>query len=309
MRHIRWILFSVYFLFHVFTPPFSVARDLSTLGTTSPGGSGSDGYALVTLTCVILDASSADTIAARCSVTDFGGIRRYPPLGESFYHIPGLGYFYADGAFSVVVPAGATTVRVSHGPEYGTVVRSFDVSGDTTVAIALPLVDDMAQRGWFGGDTHVHLNHDGGYYMLEPADAHMMASAEGLRVVTCLDNEFHFTGAPDTCSTQRCIVYMSEEHRTVAYGDLALLGLSRLVYPFSTNWAPPGGYAADSAHAQMNTCVAVAHPVTTDDFWDVGGWPGVGLARELPVDVTRDRIDCFEVMSYRGSNWSCGTGS
>lgn len=298
MRHLRRIIFFVSLLFLGAAPPISSASDLSPSGAASAGGSGGDGYALVTLTCVIIDAASADTIAARCSVMDCNGERHHPLLGESFYHTAHPGYFYADGSFSVVVPSGPTTVRVSHGPEYDTVVRSVDVSGDTTVCIALTRMDDLARHGWFGGDTHVHLNHEGGYYVLAPADAHMMASAEALSIVTCLDNGFHFTGAPDTCSTAQCIIYMSEERRTTAYGDLALLGLSRLIYPFSTDWTPLNAEASDSAHVQANTCVAAAHPVTTDDFWDVGGWPGVGLARELPVDVTRDRIDCFEVMSY-----------
>ncbi len=85
-------------------------------------------------------------------------VARHPPLGESFYHIRDLGYFYADGSFSVVVPAGATTVRVSHGPEYDAVVRSVVVSGDTTVVIAMTRVEDMARHGWFGADTHVQMN-------------------------------------------------------------------------------------------------------------------------------------------------------
>ncbi|HUV35703.1 MAG TPA: CehA/McbA family metallohydrolase [Patescibacteria group bacterium] len=298
--HIRYPLVSFVlaaFLIFPIAPAFSFSHDLPAGDGGTAGCSGTGEIEIVTLTCVILDAASADTIAARCSVTDCNGAPRYPSLGQSFYHVPGPGYFYADGSFAISIPAGVTTVRASRGPGYGTVVRSITVSGDTTVVIAMNHAVEMDRYGWYCGDTHVHINHPGGYYLLDPADAHLMARAEGLNVVTCLDNGFYFTGGPDPCSTPRCIVSMSEERRTIAYGDNALLGLSRLIVPFSTEWSPLGD-AADSAHAQQGACVVAAHPVTTDDFWDIGGWPGVGLARELPVDVTRNRVDCVEVMSY-----------
>jgi hypothetical protein len=83
--------------------------------------------------------------------------------------------------FSVPVPPGKTIVRVSRGPEYNSIVREIEVFGDTTLDLVLTRLLDMASYGWYCGDTHVHINHDGGSYTLLPADAHLMARTEGLR--------------------------------------------------------------------------------------------------------------------------------
>lgn len=299
MGYIRPIRFPLLLLLLTFGPAASSARVPASTDGVPGGEADGEAYALVTLTCAVLDGATMDTTAARCLVIDGSGNIRYPPLGESFYHhLHGNGYFYTDGVFSVTVATGIASVRVSRGPEYDDYAHYLTVAGDTTVSVVIPRIVDMAGLGWYGGDTHVHINHSGGYYILEPVDAHLMARAEGLSVVTCLDNEYYFTGHIDPSSTERCIVYMSQERRTTVYGDIALLGLSELLYPLSTEWTPLVAEIADSAHAQPNTCVVVAHPVTTDDFWDIDGWPGAGLARGLPVDVFRGTIDCMEVMSY-----------
>jgi len=54
---------------------------------------------------------------------------------------------------------------------------------------------------------------------------------------------------------------------------------------------------ADSVHVQPGAVMIAAHPVTTDDFYDVETIPGMSLARELPVDVIKYKVDGYELLS------------
>jgi len=258
------------------------------------------------LHCVVLDESTGDTLASRCSVTDKNLMPRYPPLGSCFYHHVGVGYFYSNGTFSVDVPVGPTVVRIGQGPEYESVVTTIDApAGDTTVVLELTRVIDMGSHDWYSGDCQVHINHEGGYYTLDPEDAFLVGSAEDLNIIHCLDNDYYFTGGPDPCSTPDCIVYMSEEYRSSSYGHLCLLGLTSLVLPLSSIWWPLNMDIIDETHLQEGAIVTYAHPVTSEDFWQVDAWPGNGIARELPVDIIDGRVDAFEVMNY-GNCHPCG---
>lgn len=246
----------------------------------------------------VLDAVTGDTLSTRCSITDSEGNRRYPPPGQSFYHSVDEGYFYSPGTFSIPMPDGETIFRIGLGFEYAVIVDTIDISGDSNIVIFLERLFDMESTGWYCGDVHSHLNHGVGSYIPDPSDAHLMARAEGLDVINCLDNEFHFTGGPDPCSTEDCIVYMSEEKRSGVFGHYGLLGLERLVEPYSADWGRLLAETADSVHSQQAAIVIAAHPVSSDDFFEIITWPGSGIARELPVDVMTGRVDAIEVMSY-----------
>lgn len=259
----------------------------------APGGAEA-----ASVTFVVRDAGTGDTLAVRASVTDEAGTPRYPPIGHCLYQPVAPGYFYADGPFTVQVPAGSAVARFSHGFLYEDRVLDLPVSADTTVDVLLAQVVEMPP-GWRSGDTHVHLAHDGGYYTLHPQHGRMIAAAEGLDVMFCLDNEWDFTGAPDPCSTDDCVVWMSEERRSASTGDLAMLGIGELVLPTWSAWCPTTAAAADTAHARWPGAVVVAvHPVTTTDFFDVNGWPGVGTARAAPLHALGGQIDAIEIMSY-----------
>lgn len=253
---------------------------------------------LATLHCTIVDAASGAPIAARCRIIDMFGANRYPFLWTCFYRSAGGGYFYSSGSFSCVVPAGPLVLTVKHGFEYREIVDSVTVRVDTSIVVGLARMISMDTLGWYGGDSHVHINHAGGSYVLLPEDAHLMASAEGLSFVNCLDNDYYFTGAPASCSTPDCWVYMSEEMRSPSYGHMGLLGLRRVVPPVSPTWWPMAMDIADSAHTQPGALVISAHPVSSDSFTQVEAWPGSGIARELSVDCIAHRIDAVDVMSY-----------
>jgi hypothetical protein len=253
---------------------------------------------IVNLHCSIFDAATGAPLPTRCKIVDASGVNRYPPPSLCLYHSAGGGYFYSNGSFSCAVPAGALTLTVKHGCEYREVSLPLAVWSDTSIVVSLERFVSMDSLGWLSGDTHVHINHSGGYYILDPDDALLMAQAEGLNIVNCLDNPYYFTGAPASCSTPDCIVFMSEEMRSSSYGHLGLLGLKSPVPPYSSIWWPLAMDIADSAHARRGALVISAHPASSDDFSQVEAWPGNGIARELPVDCIGGRIDGVDVMSY-----------
>jgi len=261
-------------------------------------------YGDVVLTVLVLDADSGDPVPARCCVIDSLGQSWFPYIYRSLYHTYGEGYFYADGDFVLSVPEGQTIIRITRGPEYYPCIDTLTIYGDTTVTCSIERFIDMRRSGWYSGDVEVHIDHIGGFFNLDPADAHWIGMAEDLHFVNCLDNGFHFTGEPDAVSTEDCIVYMSEELRSFVYGHCALPGLKTLIEPSSTGWATLLMDVADSVHAQDGPLMICSHPVTTDDFYQIEDWPGSGLGRELPVDVISGRVDALEVMSY--SNLSGG---
>ena len=250
------------------------------------------------LTCAVVDAGSGLPMPSRCRVIDLYGNNRYPPIAASFYHPASGGYFYANGSFTVSVPTGLVIVRTGRGFEYRERIDTLVVRADTSIAVSLERVIDMRALGWIAGDTHVHINHAGGYFTMIPEDALLMGRAEGLGIVSCLDNDYHFTGAPDPCSLPECAVFMSEEERSASYGHLGFLGMSSLAQPVSSIWWPLNMDLADSCHARSGAIVVAAHPITTADYDQVEDWPGSGLARELPIDLIGGRIDAFDVMSY-----------
>jgi hypothetical protein len=258
------------------------------------------------LTIVILDGQTEEQISARCSVVDASGQPVYAiPAAGSFYHAPygdSPGYFYSRGQSVLFVPAGPTEVTVARGFEYGTVVDTVGVTSDTTVTFHLDRWIDMNALDFYSGDCHAHIDHSGGVYTVEPDDALFMAQAEGLNVINCLDIQYFFTGGPDSCSTSDCIVYMGEEYRSGVYGHAGLLGLSTLVWPPSTTWWPLLMDVADEVHAQPGAAIICAHPVTTNDFFDIETVSGKSLARELPIDVIKYKIDGYELLAGYASS-------
>jgi hypothetical protein len=252
-----------------------------------------------TLTCIIVDGVTEEMLAARCRITDLYSNDYYPPTGTAFIYIWGGGFFYVDGVLVIDLPPGEFRFRIAHGFEYEPIDTQIVLgSADTTIVLGLERMVDMEEFGWYGGDCHLHINHGGGYYGLVPANALLMGRAEGLRVVNCLDNGYFFTGGPDPCSTDECIVYMTEEYRSGVYGHMGLLGLEEEVLPYTSFWWPTTWEIADSTHTQGGALVVSAHPVSSEDFDEIHEWPGSGIARALPMDIIEGKVDAFEVLSY-----------
>ncbi|MBN2564160.1 MAG: T9SS type A sorting domain-containing protein [Candidatus Eisenbacteria bacterium] len=269
-------------------------------------GGGAAAHEYLTLTVVVLDDETEEEIECRCVVVDAQSNPVYPePAAGCFYHHPyGLtpGYFYSRGRSIMSVPAGPTSIMINRGFEFETIVDTVGVRSDTTVTYRMRRWIDMNSKGLYSGDCHTHTDHSGGVYTVEPEDAYFVARAEGLNVINCLDNGYCFTGGPDPCSTPDCIVYMAEEHRSCVYGHSDLLGISSLIIPPSTDWWPLIMDVADEVHTQVGAAIISAHPVNTSDFFDIFSTGGKMIARELPVDVVKRKIDGYELLAGQGSS-------
>src|SRR5207245_9144518 len=108
---------------------------------------------------------------------------------------------------------------------------------------ALPILIDMAARGWRSGSTHSHMNYGGN---LRNTLAHMarMGRAEDLDVVNVLvankDSRIldweHFAtgGGAHPASPRDPIVIVGEEYRPPFWGHVFFIGLrDHLISPFT----------------------------------------------------------------------------
>jgi hypothetical protein len=252
-----------------------------------------------TVACTILDSDTGAPFSARACVVDREGKYLHPvPSSACFYHQPAGkcgGYFFTDGEFALQVPLGKTIIGLGHGFEYTTVTDTLCVHGDTSIVYSLSRWIDMNEAGWYSGDCHLHMDHAGGVYDLTPADMWFMGNAEGLNVINSLDGPF--LGEPDPVSTPACILFCSEEQRSLVYGHSALMGLRSLYIPGMSRWWPLIMDVADAVHLQPGAAIVSVHPANNASFFDLESVPGTMKARELPLDVVTGRIDGLEVMT------------
>jgi TolB protein len=267
----------------------------------------------------VLD-SSGSTMPARISVFDASG-KSYGPddawrhADEAFVRSERrfeYGYFHANGACALTVPAGQYIVEASRGPEFSIARREVRIEPDGTTAqdLVLDRLADMPARGWWSGDLHVHMNY-GGAYRNTPAHLKFQAQAEDLHVVENLivnkeqriPDIGHFQTTPDSVSDGQFALMHAEEFHTSFWGHTALLGLGRhFLLPNYAGYAntaasslvPTNTDVFDLAHAQGGL-TAYAHP------FDAKPDPlDVRESRALPIDVALGKLDYLEVMGFSG---------
>ena len=112
--------------------------------------------------------------------------------------------------------------------------REIDVRSRIVPALrlALPRLADLPQRGWWGGDLHVHMNY-GGAYRNTPAHLALQARAEGLHVVENLivnkeqriPDIAYWRPDADPVSTADFILAHGQEYHTSFWGHIGMLGL------------------------------------------------------------------------------------
>ena len=234
-----------------------------------------------------------DGVQPRITNGDYG-----QPYGGEYY-------FYADGSFQVGVPAGATTLEVVKGLEYRPTAKQIDLpaNGEKEIEIRLERTWDMAARGWWSGDTHLHANlfHDpitGSDSRIKPKDVLFVVKAEDLNVgniLACNSEDGYvygrneFEGRPNALSEKRYILYWNEEMRNLRlYGHMAFLKLKSFVEPAFVGWPgtthpqdhPPNYDQAVKAKKQ-GAAVIYVHP---------------SLPSEYPVDIALGVADTIDVM-------------
>ncbi len=101
--------------------------------------------------------SSAETRQpVACTVTIVDAKGRTLTEGEGF-----RGGFRSTGVFTKLLPPGLTKVRVTRGPEFQAVEREIELrAGEVSrLEVELERQVDLRRRGWFAGDSHVHMIH------------------------------------------------------------------------------------------------------------------------------------------------------
>lgn len=221
-------------------------------------------------------------------------------------------YFHADAPVTITIPAGDATIEATHGLEYAHTTRTVAVRAGETTTVHVPLtrIDDLAARGWYSGDLHVHMNY-GGTYRNTPSRLVRQARAEDLRVVEALivnkegrvpDLEY-FRGTLDPASTRNVALRFDEEFHTSYWGHLGLLGLREHVllpgYAAYANTAarsiaPMNADVVDRARAQ-GAIVGYVHPF---DAWPEPFDTTRTLTNEFPVALALGKIDYFEAIGF-----------
>jgi len=143
------------------------------------------------LRLTVLDASTNKTISCRVHLADAEG---RPKL---FDHLPSYrDHFCCDGQEVLNLPAGKYTYVIERGPEYKRCKGSFEIKRGSLTEIKekLSRITDMASKGWWSGELHVH----------RPAkDIELLMRAEDLHIAPIItwwnrSNEWKNTKIPKT---------------------------------------------------------------------------------------------------------------
>lgn len=224
-------------------------------------------------------------------------------------------YFYADSSFDVQLPPGKASLKFSGGLETIPQTITVDADASTELTVNIQAWIDMASRGWYSGDSHVHL-HTGGPIEVTAADALVAARAEGVNYVNlCVSNNVGddirdaamITGKPHEVSTDRHLLVFGEEMRSMIYGHMQFFGIKRLIEPQYTGFDDtpnhldfPANYRVASEAVQQGGVVTYGHPMFVDQplpFDDELTKPNAA-ARELPIDSMLGVVNAIDLMSY-----------
>lgn len=232
--------------------------------------------------------------------------KSYAPLGTfaRFVTVTGEHYFHTPGEFKVDLPPGTATIEVMKGFEYHPQKQSVDIAAGETqhVEFKLTRLTNMAAKGWYSGDNHVHMNY-GGNYEATPSSLLLEEEGEDLNVVndllanwnTRIMDRQYFEGRLNGISKTDRLIYFNQEYRYSYPGHLNLVNLKSYVYPSDVvpgtarqALYPDEAQVLDQVHAQGGYG-GVAHP-----FYGGGFLPR--RSKEFPVLVALHKLDFFELM-------------
>ncbi len=110
--------------------------------------------------------------------------------------------YQTSGDFSIELPPGRWRMAVAHGMEYIPAIEEFETprgGGSITKRMELKRWIDLAKRGWYSGDVHVH------HPTVKQSDQEYMlayALAEDLHVSNMLEWSHHYTDHKGNITTQ-----------------------------------------------------------------------------------------------------------
>jgi len=251
------------------------------------------------------------TEPARVYLTGADGLA-YAPRG-SISRITAMSaeyYFHAENSFEMDLPAGPTLIEATRGIEYELARHPVDLQpGSTTeVKVALKRWENMARRGLYSSDAHIHANYTAPHHQVITAqDVRLQALAEDLNNANMMvanssgafiHDEQHFEGKAHALSSPNFVIYWNEEMRNSGpYGHMCFYNLTRLVHPIYTGFPDtpqwedyPPNYTQAEAAQKQGGAVTYAHPGYAPTFEGAS-------ARELPVDLALGQIDAMDVLS------------
>ncbi len=108
----------------------------------------------------------------------------------------------------------------------------------------------ISERGWYGGDNHIH--------HISPKTCRLEMDAEDLNVANILTSDFtldqtEFEGRLNKYSGSHSLIYVNQEFRNNHLGHMCLLNLKELIQPVATmqpNCFPLHAQVCDRARAQ-----------------------------------------------------------
>ena len=246
--------------------------------------------------------------------------------GKTVVESEGLrGGFRSSGLFSKRLPAGLTKIVVRRGLEFRSIAREIDLLPNETKSIELLLERqvDLRRRGWYAGDSHVHMVHGEKTVNIDFDQVALAARAEDLQYLSLghawqmedpsperLDNELSRRSTSD-CT----LVWNIEAPKNYYQGDagrclghcwtLAMRGrtpsgadaITELLRASAADYeSDKTSYANFESHALIHSqggAVFYTHPAR----WWTGAWGGQGgypkqekmfisnMAVELPFDT------------------------
>lgn len=112
-------------------------------------------------------------------------IRRVWMNRRTFWPVESHEAFYVNGTYEARVPAGVYELVVTRGPEYRVHRQSVLVEQEKTAALTVSLnrYDDLPRRGWFSGESHLHLQRD----RIADGEAWAQVAAEDLHIAHLLE--------------------------------------------------------------------------------------------------------------------------
>ncbi len=257
------------------------------------------------LTVVVRDSDTGSVTPARVYLRGSDG-KSYAPLGTfaRFLTVTKEHYFHTPGEFTADLPPGTATVEVTKGFEFHPQKTTMEISAGQTQRVELKLtrLTNMAAKGWYSGDNHVHMNY-GGNYEATPKSLLLEAESEDLNVVndllanwnTRIMDRQYFEGKLNANSTANRLIYFNQEYRYSYPGHLNLIGLKSYVYPSDVvpgtarqALYPDEAQILDYVHAQGGLG-GVAHPFYGGNFLP-------RRSKEFPVLVALHKLDFYELM-------------
>jgi hypothetical protein len=218
-------------------------------------------------------------------------------------------YCYVPGDFEIRLPVGRAKLEVVKGFDYLPHVEQIDIRGGESreLLVKLERVIDMAAKGWYSGDGHIHMSY-GGTLKMTPEQAILMLQAEDLNIGNMVvaniwgddvqDRQWFEDGKDHGLSRPRHIMRWNEEYRNNLLGHLILYGIKELTDPIYSGFAgTPHGHdfplnadIAEQVNAQGGF-VTGAHP-----FWS---------RDEHALDVVLEKMNGIETLGY-GAAWASG---